>query len=144
MHLTTRIFYPDLVNIYGCTLGSNTTVGPFVEIQSDVSIGEDCKISSHAFICSGVTIGNRVFIGHGVIFINDRKPESCNADGTKKTDKDWTLEKTIIEDDVSIGSGAIIMCGITLHKGCSVGAGAVVTRDVLSNQTVVGVPARSL
>ncbi|MHA2062831.1 MAG: acyltransferase [Candidatus Thorarchaeota archaeon] len=139
---TAKVFIPDLVNIYGCAIGADTTIGPFVEIQSDATIGKKCKISSHTFICSGVHIGNQVFVGHGVMFINDRSPRACNPDGTKQTAKDWILEETVIEDNVSIGSGAIVMCGVRLGRNCMIGAGAVVTKDVAPNTVVAGVPAR--
>lgn len=130
---TAKILYPDLVNLYGCRIDADAFVGPFVEIQKDVHIGERTRIQSHAFLCEGVTVGHDVFIGHGVIFINDRDPKTNNPA--------WKLEPVTVEDEVSIGSGAIIMCGITLHAGCRIGAGAVVTKDVPTGQTVVGVPA---
>ena len=129
-----KILYPDLVNLYGCTLGSGVFVGPFVEIQKGASVGDESRVQSHTFICEGVHIGKRVFVGHGVMFINDRNP--------KANDPDWKLEETHVEDDVSIGSGAVIMCGIRLSAGCRIGCGAVVTRDVAPGETVVGVPAR--
>ena len=131
-----KIPYPQLVNLYGCRIGKGSFVGPFVEIQNDVTVGERCRIQSHTFICSGLTIGNDVFIGHGVIFINDRVPKANN--------EDWSIERTIVEDDVSIGSGATIMCGIRLARNCMIGAGAVVTKDVGSGVVVVGNPARQL
>ncbi len=129
-----RILYPDMVNLYGCIIGSKVFVGPFVEIQKNVSVGDESRVQSHVFICEGVRIGCRVFLGHGVIFINDRHPKANNHD--------WLCEETIVEDDVSIGSGAIIMCGVRLGRGCMIGAGAVVTHDVDAGQTVVGLPAR--
>ncbi|HAU37771.1 MAG TPA: N-acetyltransferase [Phycisphaerales bacterium] len=131
-----KIVYPDLVNLYGCKIGSKVFVGPFVEIQKDASVGDLSRVQSHVFICEGVHIGKRVFVGHGVIFINDRHPKANNPD--------WKLEETFVEDDVSIGSGAIILCGIRLGAGCSIGAGAVVTKDVAPGETVCGVPARVL
>lgn len=133
--------HPELVNLYGCVIGADTSIGPFVEIQKDVSIGDRCKISSHAFICSGVTIGHEVFVGHGVIFINDRQPRAA-VKGRRATEADWRLERTRIEDGVAIGSGAVIMCGITIAAGAVIGAGAVVTRSIEPRQVVVGVPAR--
>jgi len=131
-------------NLYGCFIGIETTIGPFVEIQKDVHVGARCKISSHTFICSGVQINNYVFIGHGVIFINDRDPRSVNENGFVKGPGDWTLEKTYVNDNVSIGSGAIIMCGVKIGKGAQIGAGAVVTKDVPAGAVVAGVPARVL
>jgi UDP-2-acetamido-3-amino-2,3-dideoxy-glucuronate N-acetyltransferase len=130
------------VNLYECEIGDNTRIGTFVEIQKNAKVGKKCKISSHSFICEGVRIGDGCFIGHGVLFINDKYPTAVNADNSLKTDSDWKLLKTTIEDKVSIGSGAIIMGGITIAKGAVIGAGAVVTKDVPSNSTVIGVPAR--
>ena len=130
------------VNLYECEIGNNTKIGTFVEIQKNVQIGNNCKISSHTFICEGVTIGNGCFIGHGVLFINDKYPVAVNADNSLKTDKDWKLLETIIEDKVSIGSGAIIMGGITIAEGAVIGAGAVVTKNVEKNSTVMGIPAK--
>lgn len=135
---------PSLVNLYGCTIGDGTKIGAFVEIQKNARVGSRCKISSHTFICEGVTIEDEVFIGHGVIFINDRYPRATNADGTLQTEKDWRLIPTKVCRAATIGSGAIIMCGVTIGAGAFVGAGAVVTRDVPANETVIGVPARVL
>ena len=132
----------DFVNLYGCKIGSGTRIGTFVEIQKNATVGENCKISSHTFICEGVTIGNGCFIGHGVLFINDKHPRAVNADSSLQTEDDWQLLETQVEDNVSIGSGAIIMGGIRLGKGCLIGAGAVVTRDVAPGRVVAGVPAR--
>jgi acetyltransferase-like isoleucine patch superfamily enzyme len=129
-----KIPYPDLVNLYSCQIGANVFIGPFVEIQKNASVGNDSRVQSHTFICEGVHIGQRVFVGHGVIFINDRFPAANNPN--------WNLEETYVEDEVAIGSGAIIMCGIRLSKGCRVGAGAVVTKDVPPGESVIGVPAR--
>ena len=130
------------VNLYECEIGDNTRIGTFVEIQKNAQIGNNCKISSHTFICEGVTIGNGCFIGHGVLFINDKYPVAVNDDNSLKTDKDWKLLETIIEDKVSIGSGAIIMGGITIAEGAVIGAGAVVTKNVEKNSTVMGIPAK--
>lgn len=129
-----KILYPDLVNLYGCEIGSGVFVGPFVEIQCDSEVGANSRVQSHVFICEGVHIGKSVFVGHGVIFINDRFPKANNPD--------WKLEETRVEDNVSIGSGAIIMCGVRLGEGCLIGAGAVVTKDVAPGQTIVGMPGR--
>jgi UDP-2-acetamido-3-amino-2,3-dideoxy-glucuronate N-acetyltransferase len=130
------------VNLYGCRIGNDTRVGAFVEVQRDAGIGARCKISSHTFICSGVEIEDEVFIGHGVMFINDRRPRAVNADGSLQSESDWLMEKTVIRSRASIGSGAVIMCGVEIGAGAMVAAGAVVTRDVPPNATVVGVPAR--
>jgi acetyltransferase-like isoleucine patch superfamily enzyme len=133
----------SFVNLYGCRIGDNTRIGSFVEIQRDAVIGAACKISSHSFICSGVEIGDEVFVGHGVLFINDKLPRAANEDGTPKTDEDWTLQKTVVERGASLGSGAVILGGIRIGQGALVGAGAVVTRDVAANEVVAGVPARA-
>ena len=130
------------VNLYGCRIGDDTRLGAFVEVQRDAAIGARCKISSHTFICSGVFIEDEVFIGHGVMFINDRHPRAANPDGTVQREDDWILEPTVIRKGASIGSGAVIMCGVEIGAGAMVAAGAVVTRDVPANATVSGVPAR--
>ncbi len=132
------------VNIYKCKLGKNTSVGPFVEIQDGVIIGNNCKISSHSFLCTGVQLGNNVFVGHTVTFTNDRFPRATTKDGQPQTSNDWLCEKTIIEDGVSIGSGSTILCGITIGKGAMIGCGSVVTKDVAPNVIVVGNPATFL
>jgi UDP-2-acetamido-3-amino-2,3-dideoxy-glucuronate N-acetyltransferase len=131
-------------NLYDCRIGSGTQIGPFVEIQRGVSVGSNCKIQSHSFICEGVTIGDEVFVGHGVIFINDRFPAAATPAGILKTERDWTLEPTLVESGAAIGSGALLMGGIRLGSGSLVGAGAVVTRDVAPGEVVAGVPARAL
>lgn len=137
----TVVFHPDLVNLYGCTIGAETKIGTFVEIQKNAVVGSRCKISSHSFICEGVTIEDEVFVGHGVMFINDRYPRAT-AEGRLKTEEDWQVTPTLVKRGASIGSGAVIMCGVTIGSGAMVGAGAVVTRDVPDNATVQGVPAR--
>ena len=136
-----KIFHPQLVNLYGCRIGADTKVGAFVEIQKNAFIGERCKISSHTFICEGVTIEDEVFVGHGVMFINDRFPRAT-AGGALQTEADWEVVATVIKKGASIGSGAVIMCGITIGERALIGAGAVVTRDVPADAVVKGVPAR--
>lgn len=140
--LDTKIFHPDLVNIYGCTIGDGTTVGPFVEIQADVVIGARCKISSHSFLCSGVTVEDEVFIGHGVMFTNDRNPRATGPDGRLKGNDDWVQEPVVVRRGASIGSGAVILPGVEIGVGAMVGAGAVVVRDVPAGMIVVGSPAK--
>lgn len=136
-----RIFKPDLVNIYGCQIDDDSTVGPFVEIQSGVMIGKRCKISSHSFLCEGVTLEDEVFVGHGVMFTNDIYPRSTNPDGTMKGSDDWELVETRIKKRAGIGSNATILAGITIGENAIIGAGAVVTKDVPDYAIVVGVPA---
>jgi acetyltransferase-like isoleucine patch superfamily enzyme len=138
-----KIFHPTLVNLYGCRVGDDTKIGAFVEIQKNAAIGRRCKISSHTFVCEGVTIEDDVFIGHGVMFINDRRPRAT-ADGRLQTEADWTVVPTLVRRGASIGSGAVILCGITVGEDAMIGAGAVVTRDVAPGETVAGVPARVL
>ena len=137
-----KIFHADLVNLYGCTIGDDTKIGSFVEIQKGVIVGSKCKISSHSFLCEGVTIEDNVFIGHGVMFINDIRPHATNSDGTLQGEDDWSVVRTCIRLGASIGTGAVIMAGITVGEGALIGAGAVVTHDVPANSTVAGVPAR--
>jgi acetyltransferase-like isoleucine patch superfamily enzyme len=136
------IHHPSLVNLYGCSIGDGSRVGTFVEIQRGSEIGRNCKISSHTFICEGVTLEDGVFIGHGVMFTNDLYPRAVNADGSLQTDADWSVVRTRVEQGASIGSNATILAGITIGRGALVGAGAVVTRDVPPFTTVAGVPAR--
>ena len=136
------VFQPDLVNLYGCTVGSDTKVGAFVEIQKNAVIGARCKISSHTFICEGVTIEDEVFIGHGVTFINDLYPRAANEDGGLKTEADWQVVTTLVKRRASIGSNATILAGVTIGENALVGAGAVVSRNVPDYAIVAGVPAR--
>ena len=130
------------VNLYGCEIGDETRIGPFVEVQKGAKIGERCKISSHTFICEGVTIESEVFVGHGVAFINDRYPRATNSAGYLKTDADWNCQTTLVKRGASIGSGATLLGGITIGENAIVGAGSVVTRDVPPNTTVTGNPAK--
>ena len=135
------IHHPDLVNLYGCRIGAETKIGAFVEIQKNASVGRLCKISSHTFVCEGVTIEDEVFVGHGVMFINDRYPRATGAGGLQ-TEADWQVVPTRVRRGASIGSGAVILCGVTIGENALVGAGAVVTRDVADGAVVAGVPAR--
>jgi len=130
------------VNLYGCEIGDDSRIGAFVEVQHGARIGARCKISSHSFICSGVTIEDEVFIGHGVVFINDRMPRATNPGGQPQSESDWRLEETIVHRRASLGSGAIIMCGVEIGEGAMVGAGALVMHDVPPHAIVAGVPAR--
>jgi acetyltransferase-like isoleucine patch superfamily enzyme len=131
-------------NLYGCRIGSGSRIGPFVEVQRGVEIGAVCKIQSHTFVCEGVTIGDRVFIGHGVMFINDKHPRATNEDGELQDPGDWEMHETRVEDGASIGSGAVVLAGLTIGAGALVGAGAVVTRDIAPGVVVVGNPSRPL
>ncbi len=135
-----RIF--GFTNLYGCEIGDETKVGTFVEIQKGAKIGRRCKISSHSFICEGVTLEDEVFIGHGVIFTNDLFPKATNDDGTLQSDADWSCIKTLVKRRASIGSGATLLCGITIGEGALIGAGSVVTKDVPAGAIVAGNPAR--
>jgi acetyltransferase-like isoleucine patch superfamily enzyme len=137
-----KIFQPDLVNLYGCSIGDGTKIGAFVEIQRNAKVGANCKISSHTFICTGVTIGDCVFVGHGVMFINDLYPGAVNPDGSLQTESDWKVVETNVRDHASIGSNATILAGVTVGEGALVGAGAVLTKDVPPFAIVAGVPAR--
>jgi UDP-2-acetamido-3-amino-2,3-dideoxy-glucuronate N-acetyltransferase len=133
----------SFTNLYGCTIGSGTRVGPFVEIQRGAVIGERCKIQSHTFICDGINVGDEVFVGHGVVFVNDKRPRATTEAGELQTADDWELVTTFVDDRASIGSGAVILAGVRIGSGALIGAGAVVTRDVLPGETVSGVPARA-
>ena len=135
-----RIF--NFVNAYGCSIDDGSKVGAFVEIQKGASIGKNCKISSHTFICEGVHIEDNVFVGHGVMFTNDLFPRATNADGSQQTDADWKVIETFVKKGASIGSNATILCGITIGENALVGAGAVVTKDVPANTIVAGSPAK--
>jgi UDP-2-acetamido-3-amino-2,3-dideoxy-glucuronate N-acetyltransferase len=137
-----RIFHPDLVNLYGCSIGAGTAIGPFVDIQSDAVIGARCKISSHSFICSGVEIEDEAFIGHGVMFINDLYPRATTDTGALQGGSDWQMVRTWIKRRASIGSNATILGGVTVGEQAIVGAGSVVTHDVPDYAIVAGVPAR--
>jgi UDP-2-acetamido-3-amino-2,3-dideoxy-glucuronate N-acetyltransferase len=137
-----RIHHPELVNLYGCIIGDETRIGAFVEIQVDAKIGSRCKISSHTFICEGVTIEDEVFVGHGVMFINDRFPGATTEDGRPQGPADWQVEPTRVCRRAAIGSNATILCGVIIGEGATIGAGAVVTRDVPPRAIVAGVPAR--
>src|SRR4051794_26634907 len=138
------IHHPDLVNLYGCRIGAGTRVGTFVEIQRNAVIGRYCKVSSHTFICEGVTVEDGVFIGHGVMFTNDLHPRAVNADGSLQTDADWGVVSTLVKRRASIGSSATILAGVTIGEGALIGAGAVVTKDVPAYTVVAGVPAKIL
>lgn len=137
-----NVMLNDFINLYGCRIGANTKIGPFVEIQKGSAIGMNCKIQSHSFICEGVTIEDDVFVGHGVMFINDPYPRAVSASGTLQTEADWKVVPTIIQKGASIGSNATILCGVTVGEGAVVGAGSVVTKDVPPNTIVAGNPAR--
>ena len=132
------------INLYGCEIGDHTKIGAFVEIQKNATIGNNCKISSHSFICEGVTIEDDVFIGHGVVFINDSYPRATTSDGKLQTEADWQVEKTVVKKGASIGSGCTILANITIGENALVGAGSVVTKDIPPNTIVVGTPAKVL
>jgi UDP-2-acetamido-3-amino-2,3-dideoxy-glucuronate N-acetyltransferase len=132
----------DFVNLYGCEIGDDVKVGTFVEIQKGVKIGNRCKISSHAFICEGVTLEDEVFVGHNVTFINDRHPRATNREGELQSEADWECIRTLVKRGASIGSGATLLCGITIGENAMIGAGSVVTKDVPAGATVAGNPAR--
>ena len=132
----------NFINLYGCTIGDDTKIGAFVEVQKNAVIGKRCKISSHTFICEGVTIEDNVFIGHNVTFINDTYPRATTSEGDLKTDNDWKVEPTIVKKGASIGSGTVILSNVTIGENAIIGAGSVVTKDVPANSIVTGNPAR--
>ena len=140
----TGVIVQSFTNLYGCVIGDETRIGPFVEIQRGAVIGARCKVQSHTFVCDGVEIHDEVFVGHGVMFVNDKRPRATNDDGSLQTDDDWTLQRTVVETGAALGSGAVILGGLTIGAGALVGAGAVVTKDVAPGDTVAGSPARSL
>jgi acetyltransferase-like isoleucine patch superfamily enzyme len=137
-----NVVVQPFTNLYGCRIGDNTRIGPFVEIQRGAVIGAKCKIQSHAFICDGVEIQDEVFVGHGVLFINDKNPRATNERGELQTEADWTLLPIVVERRATLGSGAIVLGGVRIGAGAMVGAGAVVADDVPPGEIVVGVPAR--
>lgn len=139
-----RVKIYAFTNLYGCEIGDDVKIGTFVEIQKGVRVGSRCKISSHSFLCEGVTLEEEVFIGHGVIFINDRFPRATTADGALQTEADWACVPTTIKRRAAIGSGATVLCGITIGEGATIGAGSVVTKDVPAGAVVAGNPARLL
>jgi UDP-2-acetamido-3-amino-2,3-dideoxy-glucuronate N-acetyltransferase len=134
----------SFINLYGCSIGDGTKIGAFVEIQKNATIGRNCKISSHTFVCEGVTVEDNVFVGHGVVFINDSYPRATTADGGMQTEADWKVETTVVKKGASIGSGATILSKVTIGENAIVGAGSVVTKDVPANSIVAGNPARIL
>jgi acetyltransferase-like isoleucine patch superfamily enzyme len=137
-----RVKLSKFINLYGCDIGDDSKLGAFVEVQRNAKVGRCCKISSHTFICEGVTIEDDVFVGHGVVFINDTYPRATNSEGSLQTESDWAVERTIIKKKASIGSGATILANVTIGENAIVGAGSVVTKDVPANSIVVGNPAR--
>jgi UDP-2-acetamido-3-amino-2,3-dideoxy-glucuronate N-acetyltransferase len=140
----THVVVGPFTNLYGCTIGDDTRIGPFVEIQRGARIGSRCKVQSHTFVCEGVTIEDEVFVGHGVMFVNDKYPRATTAAGGLQTEEDWQLLETVVEQGASLGSGAIVLGGVRVGAGAIVGAGAVVTRDVLPGAVVAGSPAQPL
>ncbi len=144
VRLGANVTLSKFVNLYGCVVGDNTKIGAFVEIQKNAIVGKNCKIQSHSFICDGVVIEDCAFVGHGVMFTNDKMPRSATPDGELKTEKDWRVTPTYVRKGASIGSNATILCGVTIGENAVVGAGSVVTRNVLANTIVAGNPARKL
>jgi len=144
VRLGENVVIRDFVNLYGCEIGDNTRIGTFVEIQKNAKVGRSCKISSHTFICEGVTIEDEVFVGHNVSFVNDNYPRATNAEGGLQTEDDWVVEPIVVRRGASLGSGSVVLGGVTIGAGAIVGAGSVVTRDVPPRCVVAGVPARVL
>jgi acetyltransferase-like isoleucine patch superfamily enzyme len=144
VRLGRNVVIHGFVNLYGCEIGDDTRIGAFVEIQKGAKIGDNCKISSHSFVCEGVTIESGVFVGHGVTFINDRYPRATNATGNLQSETDWNCQRTLIKQGASIGSGATLLGGITVGENAIIGAGSVVTKDVPANAIVAGNPAKIL
>jgi acetyltransferase-like isoleucine patch superfamily enzyme len=144
VRLGANVKLSKFINLYGCQVGDNTRIGAFVEIQKNATVGKNCKISSHTFICEGVTVEDNVFIGHGVTFINDSYPRATRPDGTLETEADWTVERTLVKKGASIGSGSTILSNVVIGENAIVGAGSVVTKDVPANTIVAGNPARVL
>ena len=138
-----EVVVSSFTNLYGCRIGDGTRVGPFVEIQRDAVIGARCKIQSHSFICTGVELGDEVFVGHGTLFNNDKFPRATTAEGALQAEGDWELIRTVVERGASLGSGAVVLGGVRIGAGALIGAGAVVTKDVAAGETVAGVPARA-
>ena len=142
VELGENVVLQDFINLYGCRIGDNTKIGPFVEVQRNAMVGRNCKIQSHSFICEGVTIEDEVFVGHGVMFINDRYPRAATDAGVLQAESDWTVVHTTVRKGASIGSNATILCGVTVGEGAIVGAGSVVTKDVPARTVVAGNPAK--
>ena len=144
VHLGENVRLASFINLYGCSVGDNTKIGTFVEVQKNARIGRNCKIQSHTFICEGVTIEDGVFVGHGVTFINDPYPRATSATGDLQTEADWKVEPTLVKKGASIGSGSTILSNVTIGENAIIGAGSVVTKDVPKNAVVAGNPARFL
>jgi acetyltransferase-like isoleucine patch superfamily enzyme len=142
VELGENVVLQDFINLYGCRIGDHTKIGPFVEVQRNAMVGRNCKIQSHSFICEGVTIEDEVFVGHGVMFINDRYPRAATDAGVLQAESDWTVVHTTVRKGASIGSNATILCGVTVGEGAIVGAGSVVTKDVPARTVVAGNPAK--
>jgi len=142
VELGENVVLQDFINLYGCRIGDHTKIGPFVEVQRNAMVGRNCKIQSHSFICEGVTIEDEVFVGHGVMFINDRYPRAATDAGVLQAESDWAVVQTLVKKGASIGSNATILCGVTVGEGAIVGAGSVVTKDVPARTIVAGNPAK--